>query len=49
MARAVEKESKKPYAPPTLTVYGTVHELTKKVGLARSLDGGRFPRVRTAI
>jgi hypothetical protein len=40
---------KKPYATPVLTVYGTVRDLTQRVGLRRNLDGGRFPRVRTSL
>jgi hypothetical protein len=34
------KRGKKKYSPPTLTVYGTVRELTCMVGQARALDGG---------
>jgi len=49
MRKAVERDTKKPYSSPTLTVYGTVRELTQKVGLVRTRDGGRFPRVRTSI
>jgi hypothetical protein len=49
MVRPVKMENKKVYSTPVLTVYGTVRELTKKVGLARNRDGGRFPRIRTHI
>jgi hypothetical protein len=49
MARPVERDPKKPYARPILTVYGTVRELTQKVALQRALDNGRFPRVRTSL
>jgi hypothetical protein len=49
MDKPVKRDGKKPYTPPVLTVYGTVRELTQKVGLVRHLDGGRFPRVRTSI
>ena len=31
MGRPVKRETKKPYSKPTLTVYGTVQELTKAV------------------
>jgi hypothetical protein len=40
---------KKPYVSPKLIVYGTVQELTKKVGVHGNRDGGRFPRLRTHI
>lgn len=49
MARPLNSKPKKPYACPTLTVYGTVRELTQKVGLTKTLDNGKFPRVRTHI
>ena len=32
MVKPAKREAKKPYAKPTLTVYGTVRELTLKVG-----------------
>jgi hypothetical protein len=44
MAEPVKREPKKPkkpYTKPTLTVYGTVRELTQKVGTAGQADGGR--------
>ena len=41
MAKPVKREPKKPYAKPSLTVYGTVRELTKKVGTVGNRDGGR--------
>jgi hypothetical protein len=47
MAEPVKREPeepKKPYTKPTLTVYGTVRELTKKVGTAGQRDGGRNPK-----
>jgi len=37
------KKPKKPYTKPTLTVYGTVTELTQKVGLHGNLDRGIIP------
>jgi hypothetical protein len=32
MVKPAKREAKKPYAKPTLTVYGTVRELTLTVG-----------------
>ncbi|HYA89619.1 MAG TPA: lasso RiPP family leader peptide-containing protein [archaeon] len=49
MDKPVKPDGKKPYTSPLLTVYGTVRELTQKVGLLRTQDGGRFPRVRTSV
>jgi hypothetical protein len=49
MRKPVERGTKKPYSSPILTVYGTVRELTQKVGLRRTRDGGSFPRVRTSV
>jgi len=49
MARPGNRDEKKPYNAPTLTIYGTVRDLTRKVALKRELDGGRFPRVRTSV
>ena len=49
MRKDIERGKKKPYLSPSLTVYGTVRELTQKVGLVRNRDGGRFPRVRTSL
>jgi hypothetical protein len=49
MRKPIERDFKKPYSSPTLTVYGTVRELTQKVGLRRHTDGGRFPRNRTSL
>jgi hypothetical protein len=40
MVKPVKRETKKPYSKPTLTVYGTVRELTQKVGTRGNLDGG---------
>jgi hypothetical protein len=39
----VKREPKKPYAKPTLTLYGTVRELTQAVGQTGNSDGGRIP------
>jgi hypothetical protein len=41
MVKAVKREPKKPYSKPTLTVYGTVRELTQSTGPNGRLDGGR--------
>jgi hypothetical protein len=49
MRKSVERGAKQPYTTPILTVYGTVRELTQRVGLRRARDGGRFPRVRTSM
>jgi hypothetical protein len=42
MANAEKLDIKKPYEPPSLTVYGNVSQLTKKVGTSGKLDGGRL-------
>jgi hypothetical protein len=47
MSKAVKLEPKKPYSKPTLTLYGTVRELTQRVGAHGTGDGGGFPRNRT--
>jgi hypothetical protein len=47
MVKPVKRDFKKPYSSPKLTTYGTVQQLTQAVGLRRSSDGGRFPRIRT--
>jgi hypothetical protein len=39
MAKSVNREPKKPYSKPALTVYGNVRELTQKVGTKGKLDG----------
>jgi hypothetical protein len=46
MAEPVKREPKKPYEKPTLTVYGTVRELTERQGSNGRRDGGggRTPR-----
>jgi hypothetical protein len=40
MGKPEKPEPKKPYTKPTLTLYGTVRELTQTTGPAGSLDGG---------
>jgi hypothetical protein len=47
MGKPGKLEPKKPYSKPTLTLYGTVRELTKSVGTHGSGDSGVFPRFRT--
>jgi hypothetical protein len=53
MDEPIKKEQKpvvkKPYSPPTLTIFGTVQEVTKAVGLHGNLDGGAPSRNRTHI
>jgi len=49
MGKPVKREPKKPYSKPTLTLYGTVRELTQRVGSHGNGDGGSFPRNKTAF
>jgi hypothetical protein len=49
MANPTAGDAKKPYSTPTLTVYGTVRELTQTVGLRGQPDGGIMPRAGTHI
>jgi len=49
MHKPLQRGPKKEYAPPKLTIYGTVQELTKKVGIRGHRDNGRFPRFRTHL
>ena len=49
MLKPVQRDTKKPYSSPKLSVYGTVKELTKKLGLRHTRDGGGLPRIKTAI
>jgi hypothetical protein len=44
-----EPEPKKPYAKPQLTVYGTVQQLTERVGTHGTTDGGGRRRPRTHV
>lgn len=42
MPRVGEKKSgRKPYEPPMLTIYGTVHDVTKSNGRVGNPDGGK--------
>ena len=49
MVNAEQPASKKPYEPPTLTVYGTVTELTHSVGNMQTKDGGQGNMSRTSM
>ena len=50
MDKAGKPAPKKAYTPPVLTVYGTVRDLTKKVGPGGAPDGSfSFPQNRTAV
>jgi hypothetical protein len=49
MGKPVKREPKKPYSKPTLTVYGTVRELTRSVGTAGHRDGGTPPHFKTQV
>jgi hypothetical protein len=50
MAKPVAPIPKKPYLSPKLTVYGTVRELTLKIGRHGKPDGApRGPRNTTAV
>jgi hypothetical protein len=49
MLKPVKRDSKKPYSSPKLTIYGTVQQLTQKMGLRQNKDGGSFPRYKTHI
>jgi hypothetical protein len=49
MDKAGKPAPKKPYTQPVLTVYGTVRDLTKKVGPGGAADAGPFPPNRTSI
>ena len=49
MVKPVKRETKKPYSKPTLTVYGTVRELTQRQGTAGARDGGGRRRPQTHV
>jgi hypothetical protein len=49
MDKPLDRGVKKPYLSPKLTVYGTVRELTKKIGPNGNRDNGRFPSFRTHV
>ena len=49
MGKPVKREEKKPYSKPTLTVYGTVRELTQRIGVRGNRDGGTRRTPRTHV
>jgi hypothetical protein len=49
MDKSATQAPRKPYTPPLLTVYGTVRDLTQKVGPIHTGDGGKFPKNRTSL
>jgi hypothetical protein len=49
MLKQVAGEPKKPYSAPALTIYGTVQQLTQTMGLRKTRDGGRFPKIKTLV
>jgi hypothetical protein len=40
MPELAKNAPKKPYSPPDLKVYGTVQQLTKRIGTVGNPDGG---------
>lgn len=49
MAESIKREPRKPYVKPTLTVHGTVRELTQKQGSAGKIDHGNRFTPRTHV
>ena len=49
MGKSAKRETKKPYSKPTLTVYGTVRELTQSRGARGQIDGGGRANPRTHV
>jgi hypothetical protein len=49
MVKPLKRDTKKPYSSPIITIYGTVQELTKKIGSGGAPDGGAFPRNFTHV
>jgi len=45
--KPADAKPKKPYAPPQLTVYGNVRDLTQTNRTGKFSDGGGFPRNKT--
>jgi hypothetical protein len=43
MVKPAKREMKMPYSKPTLTVYGTVRELTQQIGHSGKGDGQKNP------
>ena len=48
MLKPAQRDPKKPYTSPKLSVYGTVKVLTQNMGLRHTRDGGSLPRIKTA-
>ncbi len=49
MNSPTESKPKEPYSTPTLTIYGTIEQLTKNVGSHGPADGGTFPKDRSQL
>jgi hypothetical protein len=49
MLKPVKRDNKKPYLSPAIIVYGTVEQLTQKVGLGGTNDNGHNLKIKTAI
>ena len=49
MDSATQQERKEAYFTPRLTIYGTIEELTKAVGIHGSGDGGSSPNNKTQV
>ena len=49
MVKPVRLGPQKPYSAPKLTVYGTIRELTQKVGRHGQPDSGHIPSTSTQI
>ena len=46
MLKPVKRDNKKPYSSPLITVYGTVRELTQKVGHTGQTDCRKISATR---
>ena len=49
MGKPAKREPKKPYSKPSLTVYGTIRELTQSVGTHGTRDAGIPPHFKTQV
>jgi hypothetical protein len=49
MNRPTKPEPQEPYSAPELTIYGTIEQLTKAVGMHGPTDGGSPPTNRTQV
>ena len=47
MLKPAKRDRKKSYSSPILTTYGTVKQLTEKVGLRKNPDGGNRLKIKT--